>query len=114
MAIWSDARAPARGVAVPLRAVVAGYAGATAAALVLQGLAAPLAGTIACAALVVVLLVHHGLADDRRLDALVALALLPLAAVLAVALPVEEVPPSLWPARTGAARGCRRGTSYHT
>src|SRR4051794_27345059 len=48
------------------------------------------------------LLVHHALAADGRLDALVALALVPLAAVLAVAMPVEEIPPSLWPAMVGA------------
>ena len=102
MATSSEARAPGRALAIPVRAVVVGYAGATAGALALQGLAPPLVGTIACAVLVPWLLVHHAMAADSRMDALLALALLPLAAILAVAMPIEEVSPWLWPALAGA------------
>ena len=59
-------------------------------ALVVQGVTAPLAGTILCAVLVVALLAHPVLAGDARLDLLVAVALVPLAAILAVAMPIEE------------------------
>jgi ABC-type lipoprotein release transport system permease subunit len=102
LAISSDARPAARVLAVPATGVVGGYAAATAAALALQGLAPPLAGTIACAVLVPLLLGHHALAADERLDALAALAVVALGAILAVAMPVEEGAPSLWPALVGA------------
>ena len=101
MAISSDARAGARPLSVPARAVVAGYTVAIAGALVVQGVTAPLAGTILCAVLVVALLAHPVLAGDARLDLLVAVALVPLAAILAVAMPIEEVPRTLWPALVG-------------
>jgi membrane protease YdiL (CAAX protease family) len=81
--------------------VVAGYALAVGGALVVQGVTAPLAGTILCAVLVVALLAHPVLAGDARLDLLVAVALVPLAAILAVAMPIEEVPRTLWPALVG-------------
>ena len=72
MAISSEARPAERSLGLPAQAVVAGYATATAAALAVQGLAAPLAGTACCAVLVAALLAHHALAGDARLDALAA------------------------------------------
>ena len=102
MAISSETRATGRALGLPAHAVVAGYATATAAALALQGLAAPVAGTAGCAVLVAALLAHHALGDDSRLDALAALALVPLGAILAVAMPISEVPRVLWPALVGA------------
>ncbi|MEA2276608.1 MAG: protease family protein [Solirubrobacteraceae bacterium] len=98
MAISSDVRAPARAAGLSARGVVGTYAIAVGAALAIQGLAPPLAGTIACGVLVAVLLNDHAATGDGRLDPLVALALLPLAGILAVAMPIAEVPVALWPA----------------
>ncbi|MEA2254279.1 MAG: protease family protein [Solirubrobacteraceae bacterium] len=101
MATSSDVRAAARAAGLSARGVVAAYAVAVGAIVAVQGLGPPLAGTIACAVLVAVLLNDHGVTGDGRLDALVALALLPLAAILAVAMPIAEVPVALWPALVG-------------
>jgi uncharacterized protein len=74
---------------------------AIAAALAIQGLLSPLAGTAACAALVLLLLGSDAIAspphEHAQAQALVGLALVPLAGILALALPVDSVDPTLWP-----------------
>jgi membrane protease YdiL (CAAX protease family) len=74
---------------------------AIAAALAIQGLLSPLAGTAACAALVLLLLGSDAIAsppsEHAHAQARVALALVPLAGILALALPVDTVDPMLWP-----------------
>jgi uncharacterized protein len=74
---------------------------AIAAALAIQGLLSPLAGTAACAALVLLLLGSDAIgwppSEHARAQALVGLALVPLAGILAFALPVDSVNPTLWP-----------------
>jgi membrane protease YdiL (CAAX protease family) len=84
-------------------APAASYSVALVAALAIQAVDAT-AGTAACAVLVAVLLGHHISAvrdTDPRLDPLLALALVALAAILAVALPVDGVTTALWPAIVG-------------
>jgi uncharacterized protein len=74
---------------------------AIAAALAIQGLLSPLAGTAACAALVLLLLGNDAIgsppSEHAHAQARVALALVPLAGILALALPVDSVDPTLWP-----------------
>jgi membrane protease YdiL (CAAX protease family) len=90
-----------RAVALRWPGSVRAWLVAIAAALAIQGLVSPLAGTAACAALVLLLLGSDAIASPRsehaRARALVALALVPLAGILAIALPVDSVEPTLWP-----------------
>jgi membrane protease YdiL (CAAX protease family) len=82
-------------------APAAWYSVALVAALAIQATVSARAGTAACAVLVAVLLGHHIAAvrdTDPQLDPLLALALVALAAILALALPVDSVSPVLWPA----------------
>jgi membrane protease YdiL (CAAX protease family) len=85
-------------------APTARYSVALVAAVAIQATVSARAGTAACAVLVAVLLGHHITAvrdTDPRLDPLLALALVALAAILAVALPVDNVSAALWPAIVG-------------
>jgi membrane protease YdiL (CAAX protease family) len=85
-------------------APTAGYSVALIGALAIQATVSTTAGTAACAVLVAVLLGHHIAAvgdTDRRLDPLLALALVALGAILAVTLPVDRVTAVLWPAIVG-------------
>jgi membrane protease YdiL (CAAX protease family) len=89
---------------LPRSAPVAGYSAAVVAALAVQATVSAGAGTVACAVLVVVLLGHYTVAvreTDPRLDALPALALVALAAILALALTIDPVTAVLWPAIVG-------------
>jgi membrane protease YdiL (CAAX protease family) len=85
-------------------APAAGYSVALVVALAIQATVSATAGTAACAVLVAVLLGHHisSVRDtDPRLDPLLGLALVALAAVLALTLPIDAVTPVLWPAIVG-------------
>lgn len=72
---------------------------AVVAALAVQGLVSPVAGTAACAALVLLLLGRDAIrppSEPARAGALVGLSLVPLAGILMLALPVDPVDPALW------------------
>lgn len=83
-----------------VRVLIACYVTATAAALTIEGALNTSAGAALCAALVVVLVNHYVASvggESGGDDVFLALALVPLAGVLSVVMPVAQVIPAAWP-----------------
>ncbi len=88
-----------------LRLAVGCYSLAIAAALAIEGALNTTTGAALCAGLVALLLNHHVVTVGAESDAdgaFLVLALVPLAGLLAVVMPIAEVIPAAWPLLTAA------------